>query len=212
MKHIKNFKMFEAVNDEGDFIIDAETTQQEFDSALEDKLDARHDYGNSETFSDIVSTIVNNSLIAIGKTDDEAYDICSELEGFFDYNQKNIENEYADYGHNVEGTNTYKGRVVCEYEAGGDGYGFSATIKDITELFEDILELLGFTDVNEATLFDLKKELKQLSKEKEMLTKKVKSLPSPSAYATKAKADLLVVDKKTKETEKEIKKILVNKK
>lgn len=157
MKHIKNFKMFEAVNQEGDFIIDAETTQQEFETALEDKLDARYDYGSSDTFSDIVSTIVNNSLIAIGKTEDEAYEIGGELDGFFDYNQNRVEIPYADYEHNIEGTNTYKGRVVCEYEAGGDGYGFSATIKDITELFEDILEMLGFTDVNESVFFDLKK-------------------------------------------------------
>ena len=34
MRHIKNFRMFEAVNDKGDFIIEADTTQEEFEGYL----------------------------------------------------------------------------------------------------------------------------------------------------------------------------------
>lgn len=212
MKHIKNFSMFEAVNEEGDFIIDADTTKEEFEAALEEKLDARHDYGSYDTFSDVVSTIVVNSLMALGKTEDEAYEISSELDGFFDYNQKRVENPYADYGHNVEGTNTYKGIAVCEFEAGGDGYGYSASLNDITNLFDDILELLGFVDVNESVLFDVKKELHSLNKEHEKLVKKLKELPSPGAYASKTKSDMLAIEKKIKELEKKKTKMLVTKK
>lgn len=142
MKWIKNFRMFEAVDNDDNFIVDAETDLREFEAELERSLDSRHDYGGMHTFQDIVTYIVSNSLIALGKSEDEAYEISSELEGFFDSRQENIENEFADYGRDIKGSNTYKGKVVCEYEAGGDGYGFSATIEDVNELFEDIKEII----------------------------------------------------------------------
>lgn len=212
MRHIKNFRMFEAVNDKGDFIIDADTTQEEFEAALEEKLDARYDYGSYDTFSDVVSTMVVNSLMALGKTEDEACEIAGEMDGFFDYNQTRVDNPYADFGNDVEGNNTYKGRAVCEFEAGGDGYGYSAKLKDVTELFEDILELLGFVDVNESVLFDVKKELHSLNKEHEKLVKKLKELPSPGAYASKTKSEMLAIEKKIKELEKKKTKMLLPKK
>jgi hypothetical protein len=217
MRHIKNFRMFEAVNEKGDFIVEADTKQDEFEAALEEKLDARYDYGSYDTFSDVVSTMVVNSLMALGKTEDEACEIAGEMDGFFDYNQTRVDNPYADYGNDVEGNNTYKGRAVCEFEAGGDGYGYSAKLKDVTELFEDILELLGFSEVNESSdvkkdIFDIKKELHNLNREHEKLVKKVKSLPSPGAHVSKAKSDMLAIEKKIKELEKKRNSMLVPKK
>jgi hypothetical protein len=148
MKHIKNFKMFESA-DSDEFIITDETTLQAFEKELESQLDGRYSYGSQHTFQDIVTYIVGVSIEATGKTSDEANDMTSQLESLFDYNEKSIENEFSDYGRDVEGTNTYRGKKVCEYEAGGDGYAFSATILDITELFEDIKRLIKTGDVNE---------------------------------------------------------------
>lgn len=225
MKHIKNFRMFEAVDNDDNFIIDAETDMREFDAELERALDARYDYGSMHTFQDIVSYIVSNSLIALGKSEDEAYKICEDFEGFFDSNERSVENEYADYGRTVEGTNTYKGRVVCEYEAGGDGYGFSASVKDVTELFEDIRELL-FGEVNESDSWlkrnpthgekaeleekkALQKKLKELERSKSTRENawKKSNYPSPSAHATKYKSDIKKIDLEIKDLKSKIGKI-----
>lgn len=124
MKYIKAFKMFESLDG---FIINDETTQEEFKKEIQDCLDERDDYGSGQTFEDVVEDIVRDSIDAAGKSDQKSKMI-SQLWDRLDHD---------------DSTNYYNGEVVCEYETtGNDGLGYKAEVGDVQNLLDDLKKLI----------------------------------------------------------------------
>jgi len=54
-----------------------------------------------------------------------------------------IPDEFDMYEKKYEGENTFDNEVIFEYTSGGDGYGFSGSFDDLTNLLDAIKELLN---------------------------------------------------------------------
>lgn len=142
MKYIKSFKIFES-NEEVEFVVTDETTLEQFEDHLNEKIDGRYSYGSESTLEDIVNTIVYNSLIAAGKSEQEAESIADDFVKInMDNSYESIPDEFDMYERRTEGVNKYNSKVIFEFSCGGDGYGFSGSFNDLTELLNDIKELL----------------------------------------------------------------------
>lgn len=142
MKYIKSFKVFES-NEEAEFVVTQETTLEQFEDYLNLKIEDRYSYGSENTLEDIINTIVYNSLLAVGKSEQEAESISDDFVKMnMDNNYESIPDEFDMYERRTEGVNKYNSKVIFEFSCGGDGYGFSGSFNDLTELLNDIKELL----------------------------------------------------------------------
>lgn len=142
MKYIKSFKIFES-NEEIEFVVTDETTVDQFEDYLNEKIEARYSYGSESTLEDIINTIVYNSLLSAGKSEQEAESVADDFVKMnMDNSYESIPDEFDMYERRTEGVNKYKSRVIFEFSCGGDGYGFCGSFNDLTELLNDIKELL----------------------------------------------------------------------
>lgn len=124
------------------FVITNETTVQELEDYLYEKIQNRYNYGEDRTFNFIIEELVENILEASGKSEQEAGSVATKfVEDNMTNNQANIPNEYSDYGFDVEGENLYKGKTIFEFTAGGDGYGYGGTLSNLNELLNDLKKL-----------------------------------------------------------------------
>ena len=55
MKYIKSFKLFESNEDE-EFVVTDETTLEQFEDHLNEKVEARYSYGSESTLENIINT------------------------------------------------------------------------------------------------------------------------------------------------------------
>lgn len=139
LKTFESFKVFES-NDE-EFIITIETSTDELDSYLTEYVDGLHDYGSGYMIVDKVNFIVYNSLIAKGKSEAEAEKIADDFtKRMMDDYQSTTYNEYGEG--KTSGSVKYNSRDIFEFECHDDGYGFSGSFSDLTQLLEGIKELL----------------------------------------------------------------------
>lgn len=139
LKKFESFKVFES-NDE-EFIVTSGTSTDELENNLSEYVDGLHDYGSGYMIVDRVNFIVYNSLIAKGKSEDEAEKIADDF-------TKRMMDEYSSTTHNEYGEGSTSGSVkynskdIFEFECHDDGYGFHGDFNDLSELINDIKELL----------------------------------------------------------------------
>lgn len=142
MKYIKSFKIFES-NESEDFVVNQETTLEQFEDYLNEKIDGRYSYGSESTLEDIINTLVYNSLIAAGKSEEDSESIADDFVKMnMDNTYESIPDEFDMYERRTEGKNKYKSKVIFEFSCGGDGYGYSGSLDDVSELLNDIKDLL----------------------------------------------------------------------
>ena len=139
LKTFESFKVFES-NDE-EFTVANETSTDELDTYLSEYVDGLHDYGAGYMIVDRVNYIVYNSLMAKGKSESEAEKIADDFtKRMMDEDSSTTHNEYGEG--TTSGSVKYFGRVIFEFECHDDGYGFSGSFNDLSELLNGIKELL----------------------------------------------------------------------
>ena len=139
LKTFESFKVFES-NDE-EFTVANETSTDELDTYLSEYVDGLHDYGAGYMIVDRVNYIVYNSLMAKGKSESEAEKIADDFtKRMMDEDSSTTHNEYGEG--TTSGSVKYNGRVIFEFECHDDGYGFSGSFNDLSELLNGIKELL----------------------------------------------------------------------
>lgn len=130
--------------DSQDFVVTNETTVEGLEAYLEEKTDNRYDYGSAMTFEYIIEELVQNTLMALGKPEQESEAIATNFVASNMTNDtRNIPDQYDYYERREEGENNYKQKVIFEYTCGGDGYGYSGSFNDLTELLADIKSLVA---------------------------------------------------------------------
>ena len=98
---------------------------------------------SESTLEDIINSLVYETLVACGKSEDEAENISDEfVKNNMESDTTSIPDEFDMYERRTEGENSYKYKVIFEFSCGGDGYAFSGTFNDLSELLNDIKELL----------------------------------------------------------------------
>lgn len=141
MQYIKSFQIFES-HDSDNFVVTQDTTIDAFTDYLEEQLDFHSNYGNGMTFESEITEIIENTLKTLGKSEEEIDRLVEEFSKNLDEDTNMIPNTYDEYENSFEGTNSYKNKVVFEWSANGDGYGFGGSLKDLSELLRDIKKLL----------------------------------------------------------------------
>jgi hypothetical protein len=60
-----------------------------------------------------------------------------------------IPDQYDPYERRVEGNTKYRGIILFEFSSGGDGYDYSGSFNDLTELLDDIKKLIQYGSIYE---------------------------------------------------------------
>ena len=127
-----------------DFVVANDTTVEGLEAYLEEKTEAQYDYGSARTLEYIIEDLVQNSLMASGKSEQESESMAKD---FVKKNMTNnttyIPDQYDYYERREGGENSYKQKVIFEFTCGGDGYGYSGSFNDLTELLADIKSLVA---------------------------------------------------------------------
>ena len=127
-----------------EFVVTNDTTVDELESHLDEKIEGRYSYGSESTLEDIVNYLVYNSLIESGKSEEEAESMADDfVRTYMDSDTKSIPDEFDMYERRTEGKNSFDSKVIFEFSCGGDGYGFSGSFYDLTGLLDGIKELLN---------------------------------------------------------------------
>ena len=127
-----------------EFVVTDDTSVDELESYLEEKIEGRYSYGSESTLGDIVNYLVYNSLIEAGKSEEETESMADDfVRLYMDSDTTSIPDEFDMYERRTEGKNSFDSKVIFEFSCGGDGYGFSGTFYDLTGLLDGIKELLN---------------------------------------------------------------------
>jgi len=111
---------------------------------LEEKTDNQYDYGSAGTLEYIIEDLVQNSLMASGKPEQESESMAKDfVKKNMTNNTTSIPDQYDYYERREGGENNYKQKVIFEFTCGGDGYGYSGSFNDLTELLADIKSLVA---------------------------------------------------------------------
>lgn len=132
------------------FVITNETTIEELRDYLYEKIEDSYGYGNSRTFEYFIQEVLENSLVASGKSEEESKSMAEHfIEYYMDNDMRSIPDQYDYYERREKGDTKYMGEVIFEYSAGGDGYGFSGSIKDLDKLFDDLKKLIQYGTIHD---------------------------------------------------------------
>lgn len=130
--------------DSEEFVVTDNTTVDELESYLDEKIEDRYSYGSESTLPDIVNYLVYNSLLASGKSEEEAESMADDFtQSRMDGDTTSIPDEFDMYERRTEGKNRFDYEVIFEFSCGGDGYGYSGSFSNLTGLLEGIKELLN---------------------------------------------------------------------
>lgn len=130
--------------DSEEFVVTDNTTVDELESYLNEKIEGRYSHGSESTLPDIVNYLVYNSLLASGKSEEEAESISDDFtQSRMDGDTTSIPDEFDMYERRTEGKNRFDYEVIFEFSCGGDGYGYSGSFSNLTGLLEGIKELLN---------------------------------------------------------------------
>ena len=111
---------------------------------MDEKIEGNYSYGSESTLPGIINDLVYNSLLASGKSEEDATSIADDFtENRMDSDTTSIPDEFDMYERRTEGENSFDYKVIFEFSCGGDGYGFSGSFNDLTGLLDGIKELLN---------------------------------------------------------------------
>ena len=132
------------------FVITNETTIEELDEYLYERIENSYGYGHSRSFEYYIEGLLKNSLVASGKSEEESKSMAEDfIERYMDNDMRSIPDQYDYYERTEEGDTKYMGEIIFEYTAGGDGYGFSGSIKDLDKLLDDLKKLIQYGTIHE---------------------------------------------------------------
>lgn len=127
-----------------EFVVTNNTSVDELESYLNEKIEDNYSYGSENTLINIVNYLVRSSLLSSGKSEEESESMADD---FTETRMSSYSTDIADendmYGRRTEGENEFDGKIIFKFDCGGDGYGFSGYFKDLTGLLEGIIELLN---------------------------------------------------------------------
>jgi hypothetical protein len=127
-----------------EFVVTNDTSVDELESYLNEKIEGRYSYGSESTLEDIVNYLVYNSLLASGKSEEDATSMSDDfVRTYMDSDATSIPDEFDMYERKTEGKNSFDSKVIFEFSCGGDGYGFSGFFYDLTGLLNGIKDLLN---------------------------------------------------------------------
>ena len=142
LKTFESFKVFES--EENKFVVTQETTVEELESYLDEQIESRYSYGSGDTLEGIINSLVYQTLVACGKSEEEAENISDEfVRNNMEYDTTSIPDEFDMYERRTEGENKYKYKVIFEFSCGGDGYAYIGSFNDLTELLDDIKSIIN---------------------------------------------------------------------
>jgi hypothetical protein len=127
-----------------EFVVTDDTSVDELESYLDEKIEDNYSYGSESTLPNIVNNLVYNSLLSSGKSEENATSIADDFtESRMDSDTTSIPDEFDMYERRTEGENSFDYEVIFEFSCGGDGYGFSGSFNNLTGLLDGIKELLN---------------------------------------------------------------------
>jgi hypothetical protein len=134
----------ESTEDEGNnFVITNATTIEEFTDYLDKRIEDNYYYGHADTLGYIIKDLVQNSFMASGKSEQESESMTKDfIADTVSSEFWSIPDQYDPYERRVEGNTKYRGIIIFEFSSGGDGYDYSGSFNDLTELFDDIKKLI----------------------------------------------------------------------
>jgi hypothetical protein len=134
----------ESTEDEGNnFVITNATTLEDFTDYLDKRIEDHYYYGHADTLGYIIENLVQNSFMASGKSEQESESMTKDfIADTVSSEFWSIPDQYDPYERRVEGNTKYRGIIIFEFSSGGDGYDYSGSFNDLTELFDDIKKLI----------------------------------------------------------------------
>jgi len=134
----------ESTEDEGNkFVITNATTLEDFTDYLDKRIEDNYYYGHADTLGYIIKDLVQNSFMASGKSEQESESMTKDfIADTVSSEFWSIPDQYDPYERRVEGNTKYRGIIIFEFSSGGDGYDYSGSFNDLTELFDDIKKLI----------------------------------------------------------------------
>ena len=132
------------------FVITNETTIEELDEYLYERIENNYGYGHSRSFEYFIQGLLKNSLVASGKSEEESKSMAEDfIERYMDNDMRSIPDQYDYYERREAGDTKYMGEIIFEYTTGGDGYGFSGSIKDLDKLLDDLKKLIQYGTIHD---------------------------------------------------------------
>jgi hypothetical protein len=141
----------ESTEDEGNnFVITNTTTLEDFTDYLDKRIEDHYYYGHADTLGYIIKDLVQNSFMASGKSEQESESMTKDfIADTVSSEFWSIPDQYDPYERRVEGNTKYRGIILFEFSSGGDGYDYSGSFNDLTELLDDIKKLIQYGSIYE---------------------------------------------------------------